>query len=294
MLKYDSLFVNEDISKPENRLNLAIFHLQMNFDFHKWFCHKLSISPNALIYPKVNSKGKRPDYVIELNNVEIGVIEVELGKEDKLQLIDYSKEYEKVFSISGKSHHDSHLSLDEIREFIKNNFDLFKSSQSKLSATYLVKLIENFSNNATSSKRNPVSNSVLNSQFVSELISRLQSYKPDDDQNKAIQGKYYCDTTGKDGFSFRVYSPTSKVKTKSTSLFSITKGRSYVTFLSEEWYRNYLSHIPKSDVDRWVNFITLKLKLRINTLTLKQKTETSISTVKENFDELIDIIIKLI
>lgn len=37
----DDIFVNEDISKPENRINLALFHLQMNSNFHNWFFNKL-------------------------------------------------------------------------------------------------------------------------------------------------------------------------------------------------------------------------------------------------------------
>lgn len=85
----DNIFVNEDISKPENRVNLTLFHLQMDESFHIWFCSKLKIPISSILFPVKNSVGDRPDYIIKNNGLTIGYAEVELGDENISQLESY-------------------------------------------------------------------------------------------------------------------------------------------------------------------------------------------------------------
>jgi hypothetical protein len=290
------IFVKEDIAKPENRINLALFHIQMDEGFHKWFCEELRLPVSAIIYPTENLSGDRPDFIVKDADRIIGYIEVELGDENKSQLSTYRYKYEneqtKIFSITGKSFQKSDLSLEEISVFLSSKIDTLSNKQKVLSAQYLIKLIETYSSNIHSYTRNPVSDEVLNRPFVNKLLDSLEIYRPDKNQNRAEPGKYYIDTNSPKGFSFRVYSPIAIQK--STSLLSITKGRDYITFLSEEWYRKYLNHKTEIDVTNWINFISQDLKLPINTVMLKERLEISLPTVDKHFDKLLTVVIRLI
>jgi len=292
------IFVREDIAKPENRVNLALFHLQMDEGFHKWFCEELQLPVSAIIYPTENLSGDRPDLIVKDADRTIGYIEVELGDENKSQLSTYRYKYEsdqtKIFSITGKSFHKSDLSLEEISVFLSSKLDTLSNKQKVLSAQYLIKLIETYSNNIISYSRIPVSDEVLNQPFVNKLLYALEDFKPDQNLIRAEPGKYYIDTNSPKGFSFRVFSKESTLPTKSTALFSITKGRDYIVFLSEKWYRKYLGHKPDIDVSNWVAFIVKDLKLPINSIELKQKLELSNSSVDRQIDTMIDLIKKLI
>ena len=295
------IFVREDIAKPENRVNLALFHLQMDDVFHKWFCEKLGLPNSAVIYPTENLSGDRPDFIVKVANKIIGYVEVELGDENKSQLSSYRYKYEnattKIFSITGKSIHSSDLSLEEISLHLsdKSNKSNFLSNKQKvLSAQYLIKLIETYSNNNISYSRNPVSEEVLNRPFVNKLLDTLADYRPDVNQKRAIPGNYYCDTNSPKGFSFRVYSSESTLQTKSISLLSITKGGDLITFLSAEKYREYLNHKEGTDIENWLNFIQKTLKLPIDKKSFAGRIETPISTVNKYFNELVNVIIPLI
>ena len=292
------IFVREDIAKPENRVNLAIFHLQMDDNFHKWFCNKLNIPETSTIYPTENLAGDRPDYIIRNGKKTIGYVEVELGDENKSQLSSYRFKYEndqiKIFSISGKSSQNSDLSLEEISSYFNKQLNLLSNDQKKLSAKYLIKLIETYTNNNISYSRNPVSEEVLNRPFVNKLLDALKEYQPEPNQKRATPGQYYCDTNSPKGFSFRLYSIESTLQTKSISLLSITKGRDYITFLSEEKYKRYLNHKSEADINTWLNLIKKILKLPIDKKSFAGRIETPINNVYKHFDELIKVIIPLI
>ncbi len=290
----DDIFVNEDISKPENRVNLALFHLQIDDNFHAWFCGKLGIPTSSIIYPVTNSSGNRPDYVVKDDDKIIGFIEVELGGENESQLSFYKDKYEidsiKIFSITGKMNHSSNLSLEEIKEYLSGNITTVNNQQ-KMSLLYLIKLIETYTNDKITYQRIPVSEEMLKKSFISKLLNALEDYKPEENK-KAEPGKYYIDTISEKGFSFRVYSHESNSKT--ISLLSITAGRDYIAFLSAEKYQKYLKNKKESDINNWINFIQNNLKLPINNIRLEQRVESPVSTVEKNFDELIKNIIPLI
>lgn len=288
------IFVREDIAKPENRVNLALFHLQMNEDFHIWFCSKLCIPTNSLIYPTKNLLGDRPDLAIKNNGTLLGYIEVELGDENQPQLSAYRKKYQtensRVYSITGKSHHGSDLSLEEISEFLSERINNTPHSQAYLSMLYLRDLIDAYSDNTASNKRSAVNNEVLNSPFVSRLLEGLKNYAPDPDLKKAVPGRYYCDTIGKNGFSLRVYSHISTDSNKSVALLSISSGREYIMFQSVQKYRKYLDHKNPADVERFISFVQNTLRAPINALSETRRHNVPISIVTKNLDGLIEVI----
>ena len=47
----DDLFVKEDISKRENRVNLALFSLMHQDWFREWILKRLALPTDAVVYP---------------------------------------------------------------------------------------------------------------------------------------------------------------------------------------------------------------------------------------------------
>jgi hypothetical protein len=291
-----NIFVKEDIAKPENRVNLAIFHLQMISEFHNWFCCKLHISKDSVIFPTENLNGDRPDFIIKEGDHIHGYIEVELGGENISQLSSYRYKYEteksRIFSITGKIAQGSDLGLDEINSYLLSIYDFLPNNQARISATYLMQLITTYTNGSISYSRNPVSEKMLKNPFVNDLLNALKDYIPAANQKRAEPGKYYCDTNSPKGFSFRVFTPYSSQK--SLSLLSITNSSDYITFLSAEKYRHYLAHKSGPDIDSWIIFITKRLGLPIDKKEFDGRSNLSISSVNNYFDEMVNCIKALI
>ena len=76
------VFVNEDVSKPENRVNLALFSLMQQTWFREWFLDKLELATDAVVYPaKTQKEHQRPDFrVATPDGTRSAWIEVELSK----------------------------------------------------------------------------------------------------------------------------------------------------------------------------------------------------------------------
>lgn len=196
----DDIFVREDISKPENRVNLAIFHLLMIDEFKSWFCRKLNIDKSSLIYPVMNSGGNRPDLIIKNDNKIIGCIEVELGTENTSQIHAYSSLYENVFTICGLPCHNANLSLEEIKDYLKVFDTAYLNQQQKSSITYLVKLIETYIYGFESNVRTNISEKVSEHSFFKIILESLSDLISDD-ISKIYPGEIVIDTVKDEGFS---------------------------------------------------------------------------------------------
>ena len=211
MEQFNDIFVNEDISKPENRINLAIFHLQMVPEFHHWFLKKLGITDDVIIYPVKNVDGSRPDFVIKnLQGIKIGYIEVECGT-DLEQLTRFVRLYEKdgirIYSVFGKREYNSDLALEEIKEFLESRMDILQSNQQKLSCKYLIESINSTIYRISDTKRKPVSKEFINENlFVRDLLKKLSDIDKPDNSNRPVPGHIYYDTVKEKGFSLKVYS----------------------------------------------------------------------------------------
>ena len=118
------VFANEDISKPENRINLSLFGLFLINDFRTWILEKLGLPTDAVIFPSVNLKGGiRPDFAVHnLDDKPIAYIEVEIDK-DFGQLQNFRNLLDvPVFSIWGKKEYNGDLNLVEI--YHKDDFEI--------------------------------------------------------------------------------------------------------------------------------------------------------------------------
>ena len=124
MSTVDDLFVNEDVSKPENRVNLALFSLMQQDWFREWILKRLSLPADAVVYPPTNVGSRRPDLKVMCDGAELSMIEVELGANFG-QAEDYRGKFHKLKTIWGRKKGGGDLSLEEVAKFL-NERDAFR------------------------------------------------------------------------------------------------------------------------------------------------------------------------
>ena len=249
MSSTDGLFVNEDLSKPENRVNLGLFSLMQQDWFRKWVLNKLGLPVDAVVYPPTNVLTRRPDLkVVDSDRSELAVIEVELGT-NRAQAEDYREQFREVKTIWGGRQDGGDLSLEEIAEFLDEQSRL--SPQVAINAQHLRKLIEEgLSGHSSSGQRGHVSREMWEYPLVVELRIRLG------DRLKATTGRVRigqlkADTIGKEGFSLKV---NRRDKTGDVALMSITGG-SQLIFPSREKLNRCLPNI-RPEVDAYMSLVT--------------------------------------
>ena len=126
------VFVNEDIAKPENRANLALFGLMTVPAIRAWLLERLDarLPADCILYPPQNIPPVgRPDFVVVgVDDTVRAWIEVELGGENAEQLARYRAHFaEPVLSIVGPEKAGGDLSLEAIsgalNELFANELD---------------------------------------------------------------------------------------------------------------------------------------------------------------------------
>lgn len=136
------IFTNEDLSKAENRVNVALFGLMPQDWFREWFLENLDLPLDSIVYPRTNVREMRPDLTVEtLDGSTIAWIEVELGTNPG-QLKDYCERYdESVKSVCGKRNDGGDLSLEQIRDFLSERIGSLPL-QTEVNVRHLRKLID--------------------------------------------------------------------------------------------------------------------------------------------------------
>ena len=122
----NDLFLSEDLKKPENRINVALFGLMQQDWFRKWFLSELRLPTDAVVYPPTNTKGARPDLKAKgPDGATLAWIEVEVGT-NVAQAEDYRQRYrpEPVKTLWGKQDSGGDLSLEEIANYLDHQTDL--------------------------------------------------------------------------------------------------------------------------------------------------------------------------
>jgi hypothetical protein len=207
------MHIKEDTSKPENRVNITLFHLLMNERFDIYFKEKLKLPLDSIIYPSSNliieefQSSMRPDFVIKVGDNVIGHIEVELGGENSAQMKNYRNSTGlPVYSIVGKSEFGGDLSLEELYVFIKN-LSVPEYSQAGKSFELLSRLILHYciNGNFNDNKRTIISDKMR----ASNIIRRLYEYFGTEkilENSSCERGKLMIDTVKEGGFSIRVFS----------------------------------------------------------------------------------------
>lgn len=250
----DDIFVNEDLSKPENRINVALFGLLGHDWLRSWLLSELDLPAEAVIYPSKNQEEVRPDFKIALNCTTLAWIEVEVGT-DSGQIARYRESLsEPVKAVWGRKSHGADLSLEEIAEFLIRRCTASPAltSQVSIQVQHLIEQIEQaLDGRSAYHPRNNVSEGMQRHPLFLGLAKRLGT-KLKRTTGKAPIGCLKADTNGPKGFSIRVNSTKSTSGT--LSLMAISGGHPNVRFPSEIKLRKYLPD-HGSQIDSYVSLI---------------------------------------
>ncbi len=235
-----SVYVNEDISKPENRLNVALFGLFLIDDFRKWFLAQLKLDLNSVIFPPINKSGYRPDFeIVNDKNETIGYVEVELD-EDSSQLEKYKNTYNcPVIPLWGKTNKDGYISLFDIYKKINEMKEKPFSSQSlKNMAVFEILFYNHVINSVKSGKSQIISDEMRNSPFIKDLFKFFG--KENILENIPVEReKLMINTQKEQGYSIRIYSPKAA---NSISLIYRSKGSTDLHIASLKKLNKYLEY----------------------------------------------------
>ncbi|HEY1296211.1 MAG TPA: hypothetical protein VGJ60_24295 [Chloroflexota bacterium] len=170
------LFVREDVSKPENRVNLALFSLMLVPRFREWFLERLGLDTGACVYPPQNQPGGRPDFVVVgPDSSVLAWIEVELGGENTAQLRAYRHALDKpVKSLIGIKGSGGDLTLDEISTRVNELSEDFDRQQA-MNAGVLTQLIAELAGGPTAPQYREPSDRIRQRPLMQELQKRLGS-----------------------------------------------------------------------------------------------------------------------
>ena len=268
----DDIFVNEDLSKPENRINVALFGLLGHDWLRSWLLSELDLPAEAVIYPSKNQEEVRPDFKIALNCTTLAWVEVEVGT-DPAQVVRYRESLsEPVVAIWGRKSDGADLSLEEIAEFMSKRCTASPNltSQVLIQVRHLLLLIKQaLEGRSPSYSRVSISDEMLNHPLVNGLRYRLGNKLLLEEEEELREGFLKADATDSEqcrGFSLQMHCPKAKKK-KSLSLLAISGGRPRVQFPTELKLREYLpAHGPQ--IDAYVTLIRrCGLELSINSMT---------------------------
>ena len=188
----EDIFVKEDLSKPENRVNLALFSLMQQDWFRKWILERLCLPPDAVVYPPTNVRSLRPDLKVVADSCE-AVIEVELGTNPGQAEV-YREHFNSVRTIWGKRESGCDLSFEEIAEFLMESRRL--SPQTRINVQHLSKLIdEGLREHSSSRERREVSEGMWAHTLVVALRERLGDSLVNTTKRVGI-GRLKADTVG--------------------------------------------------------------------------------------------------
>lgn len=250
----DDIFVNEDLSKVENRINVALFGFLGHDWLRSWLLSELALPAEAVIYPPKNQEEVRPDFKIALTGTTLAWVEVEVGT-DPAQVVRYRKSLnEPVKTIWGRRSDNVDLSLEEIAEFMSKRCTAAPAltSQVSVQVQHLIEQIEQALDGRSSyQSRNNVSEEMQRHPLFMELVERLDT-KLEQTTGQVSIGCLKADTNGPKGFSIRVISPISTSGT--LSLMAISGGHPNVRFPSEIKLRKYLPN-HGSQIDSYVTLI---------------------------------------
>ena len=290
MSQTDDTFVNEDLGKSENRVNVALFGMMQQDWFRQWFLTKLDLPTDTVVYPPKNVNGYRPDLkVVSRGECTLAWIEVELGT-DAPQIALYKNALcEPVKTVWGREDDGGDLSLEEIAEYLDAYPRKDLSPQEAVNAGYLSKMIrDGLDGHKGSLGRDRVSDKMRKHPLVVRLEELLGVRLLFEYGNQPPPGGYFkADTTGaggtnNQGFSLRVYSE--KATNKTLAVMSISGGREKVYFPSLLKLEKYLPE--QLDAVECYASRLLRMRLDISKYSESARPSLPLNTVLAELDDL--------
>lgn len=251
------LFIREDLGKPENRVNVALFGMMQQVWFREWFLKKLELPTDAVVYPPTNNgKGYRPDLkVVSPDGSVQAWIEIELGT-DESQVCRYREEFsEPVKTVWGKECDGADLSLEEIADYLGTCPSENVTGQAAVNTEHLYQMIQDGLEGHSRVGRGHVGCQIRANELVEGLVNRLEGRIQFtlDEYLSPKDGYLKADTTNTNnnrGFSLRA---KRRDKNGTVALFSIQDGE-YLIFPSRKKLNRCL---PKhqTEVDEYMSLI---------------------------------------
>ncbi len=280
----DDLFIREDLSKPENRINVALFGMMQQDWFREWFLKQLKLSTDATVYPPTNVNGYRPDLKVVSPDCSVQAwIEVELGT-DESQATRYEENFcEPVKTVWGRNSDGADISLEEIAGYLKGQSNF--PPQVAVQVEYLCKLIQDgLEGHVRSRGRGRLSKNMRKHPLVVELEERLGNRLVYEfGTEPPLVGFLKADTTTSQnnrGFSLRVRSCHANDKT--LALMSVSAGRPRVYFPSLSKLKKYLpDHV--TEIERYASFLN-EMGLDIGNYRESQRPWLPLDTVRRELD----------
>ena len=288
----EDLFLHEDLSRSENRVNVALFSVLQQPWFREWLLQKLGLPLDGIAYPPRNHKGCRPDLKVvhptRLDGDAVAWIEVELGTNTS-QIKDYRERLhpDSVKSLWGKRSHGGDLSLEEVAEFLKNRTGL--DAQTAVNVQQLVDLIEEgLEGHSSSPGRSALTEKMRSHPLVDALEISLGGrirfdLGKSEPPNPGSLKMDTTDTANNEGFSLRVYSPKSSSQT--LSVMSISGGRDRVYFPSLLRLEKYLPNCP--DQIGAYRLALRRVDLDIGGFGMDQRPSLRLETVRDHLEDLV-------
>jgi hypothetical protein len=286
----------EDTSKPENRVNLTLFHLMMVDEIRNFVLDKLNISRESVIYPCPNltteefDTSSRPDFAIKNEDQLRGYIEVELGTEDAEQLHRYRTQQSlPVYSIIGKRMYGPcDLSLEELYDHLTMIQPRFCGTQFFQSIRLLKSLIEYYVIQGNFSTAKPIA--LSDAMRKSRLVKYFYEYFGSDLilENAPVQrNKVMFNTRGENGFSLRVFS--TETGSFGLSLMNRTGGRQTIYFPA---HKKLLRYLPDSTdaIQSYSNFIADLGAKEIFRIDENKRCSLPLEIVESNVDKFCKLI----
>ena len=276
------LFVREDIAKPENRLNLALFALFNVRAFRRWFLSRLDLPVGAVIYPPQNVNRVRPDFVVVDGEQQVlRWIEVELGPPDEGQLADYrSRLDEDVVCIAGGGAPD--LDLDEVARAV-SRIQPTLDSQRRYSAQAVLDLIRNAAGATSSASYADPDERLLREPLIAVLLERLPGVlipgRP-----SPPPGSILLTTTTQRGWTLRAYSSLEPTYRSVSVMWNraIGGGRTQVPAAAQ--LRKYLPHDEQA-VESYVEWLREEFGADVSAIGDRQSLAVNESALLSRIDE---------
>ena len=205
----DRIFTNEDLERPENRINVAMFGVMAQDWFRVWLLSELDLCDSAVVYPPTNVGLERPDFTVEDPETRdtLGWIEVEIGSDAGQQKRYADRFSEPVKTIWGADSSDCDLSLERISERLKEELETnSRAPQAQLSVVLLRKLIETALSNATSASKPVTVSDAMKSHWLVRALSDCLGERLDFELRPAVPGYVKANARAEHGLSLRVYS----------------------------------------------------------------------------------------
>lgn len=200
------LFVREDVSKAENRVNLALLNILMVPAFRHWLLGRLGLPPDCVMYPPQNVRGLRPDLVAVDAGGEVKAwIEIELAGENSAQLAEYrTRLSQPVKSVVGPRDAGSDVSLEELAEIASDCLQDVLDKQQRKIVQIFVDLVSELGGRASAWDYTPPGDAVREERLVVALSAQLGSAlvfgKP-----PFPPGQLQVSTITQEGWTLRVY-----------------------------------------------------------------------------------------